>query len=97
MSHELDRSRRHALASLSALSLAGLPPLQALAQAKLTVGVIYVGPKDDYGYNQAQAAAAAEMKKLPGIKVVSGTFSSSTTLMPGNFFISAAAAACAWL
>lgn len=70
MSHELDRSRRHALASLSALSLVGLSPLQALAQTKLTVGVIYVGPKDDYGYNQAQAAAAAEMKKLPGIKVV---------------------------
>jgi basic membrane protein A len=70
MSHELDRSRRHTLASLSALSLAGLSPLRALAQTKLTVGVIYVGPKDDYGYNQAQAAAAAELKKLPGIKVV---------------------------
>ena len=70
MSHDLDRSRRHALASLSALSLAGLAPLRALAQTPLTIGVIYVGPKDDYGYNQAQAAAAAEIKKLPGIKVV---------------------------
>jgi basic membrane protein A and related proteins len=70
MSYELDRSRRHTLASLSALSLAGLAPLRALAQTKLTIGVIYVGPKDDYGYNQAQAAGAAEMKKLPGIKVV---------------------------
>ena len=36
----------------------------------LTMGVICVGPKDDFGYNQAQAAAAAEMKKMPGIKVV---------------------------
>ena len=70
MSLELDRSRRHALASLSALSLAGLAPLRALAQAKLSIGVIYVGPKDDYGYNQSQAQAAAEMKKLPGVKVV---------------------------
>ncbi len=34
------------------------------------MGVIYVGPRDDYGYNQAQAQAAAELKKLPGIKVV---------------------------
>ena len=70
MSLELDRSRRQALASLSALSLAGLTPLKALAQTKLTVGVIYVGPRDDYGYNQAQAQAAAEVKKMPGIKVV---------------------------
>jgi basic membrane protein A len=70
MSHRTDTSRRQALASLSALSLAGLAPFAARAQTKLTVGVIYVGPKDDYGYNQAQAAAAAELKRLPGLKVV---------------------------
>ncbi len=32
--------------------------------------MIYVGPRDDYGYNQAHAQAAAEVKKMPGIKVV---------------------------
>ena len=32
--------------------------------------MIYVGPRDDFGYNQAQAQAAAEIKKLPGVKVV---------------------------
>ena len=42
----------------------------ALAQTPLTVGVIYVGPRGDFGYNQAQAAAAAALKKMPGIKVV---------------------------
>src|SRR5205809_335449 len=67
-------SRRRALAQLSAGSLATLAPWAihpALAQAKsLTVGVIYVGPRDDFGYNQAQAQAAAEIKKMPGIKVV---------------------------
>jgi simple sugar transport system substrate-binding protein len=42
----------------------------AFAQKPITVGVIYVGPRDDYGYNQAQAQAAAELKKMPGIKVV---------------------------
>lgn len=65
--------RRRALAQLTALTAAAASPFalkQAHAQTKLTVGVIYVGPKDDFGYNQAQAAAAAEMKKLPGIKVV---------------------------
>ncbi|MBL8303900.1 MAG: BMP family ABC transporter substrate-binding protein [Ideonella sp.] len=69
----IDTSRRRALAQLSTASLATMAPWAlgtAQAQTKLTVGVIYVGPKDDFGYNQAQAAAAAEMKKLPGIKVV---------------------------
>src|SRR5258705_8312179 len=45
--------------------------IPALAQSgKLVVGVIYVGPKDDYGYNQAQAQAAAAIKKMPGITVL---------------------------
>ncbi len=70
MSDSFDTARRRALARLSAGSLAALSPW-ALAQARpLTVGVIYVGPRDDFGYNQAQAQAAAEIKKMPGIKVV---------------------------
>ena len=32
--------------------------------------MIYVGPRDDFGYNQAQAQAAAELKKMPGVKVI---------------------------
>lgn len=36
----------------------------------LTIGFIYVGPKDDYGYNQAHAQGAAAIAKLPGVKVV---------------------------
>jgi basic membrane protein A and related proteins len=36
----------------------------------LTVGFIYVGPKDDYGYNQAHAEGAANMdKKLTWVKI----------------------------
>lgn len=42
----------------------------ARAQAPLTVGFIYVGPKDDYGYNQAHAESAALVKKMAGVKVV---------------------------
>jgi basic membrane protein A and related proteins len=67
MNHDL--SRRRALAQLSAASLATMAPW-ALAQKPLTVGYIYVGPKDDFGYNQAHAEAAAEIRKLAGIKVV---------------------------
>ena len=69
MTDTLDPSRRRALAQLSVGSLTTLAPWAlstSFAQAKpLTVGVIYVGPRDDFGYNQAQAQAAAEVKKLP--------------------------------
>jgi basic membrane protein A and related proteins len=36
---------------------------------KLTIGFIYVGPKDDYGYNQAHAAGAQAVKEIPGVEV----------------------------
>ncbi|MBJ3775484.1 BMP family ABC transporter substrate-binding protein [Acuticoccus mangrovi] len=38
--------------------------------AGLTVGFIYVGPKDDFGYNQAHAEGAAAVKEIPGVTVV---------------------------
>jgi basic membrane protein A and related proteins len=66
-------SRRQILAA-SALGGASLVLPGALrsawAQAPLTVGIIYVGPRDDFGYNQAHAEAAAQLKRLPGVKVV---------------------------
>lgn len=66
-------NRRDSLKSLAALGAAGtLGGWTSLAQAQkpITVGVIYVGPRDDYGYNQAQAEAAAMLKKMPSVKVV---------------------------
>ena len=66
-------NRRDSLKTLAALGAATTGVLSsplAFAQKPLTVGVIYVGPRDDFGYNQAQAQAAAELKKMPGIKVV---------------------------
>ena len=66
-------NRRESLKSLAALGAAGTLGAwsqRAHAQKPLTIGVIYVGPRDDYGYNQAQAQAAAEIKKMPGMKVV---------------------------
>jgi simple sugar transport system substrate-binding protein len=68
-------SRRRILKAFGAAGLAGAlgPALSAGAFAqgkKLVIGVIYVGPRDDYGYNQAQAQAAAAIKKMPGITVL---------------------------
>jgi simple sugar transport system substrate-binding protein len=68
-----DSTRRRLLAAggLAAASLALPGALRpAYAQAPITVGMIYVGPRDDFGYNQAHAEAAAELKKIAGVKVV---------------------------
>src|ERR671939_1389860 len=65
--------RRQVLQVLGAAGASALAanPLELLAQGKnVTVGVLYVGPRDDFGYNQAQAQATAIIKKMPGVKVV---------------------------
>ena len=45
------------------------PAAAGAAEGALTVGFIYVGPKDDYGYNQAHHEGAVAVSKLPGIKI----------------------------
>jgi simple sugar transport system substrate-binding protein len=74
VSRRPDVSRRSVLAGIG-LGVAGVAGTSALtispAEAKeLVVGFIYVGAKDDYGYNQAHAEAAAQLKKMPGLKIV---------------------------
>jgi simple sugar transport system substrate-binding protein len=67
-------SRRTLLQSAglgAAAATLGAPMISRRARAaELVIGFIYVGPKDDYGYNQAHAEAAAVLKKMPGIKIV---------------------------
>jgi simple sugar transport system substrate-binding protein len=63
-------SRRRLLKGTAALALGTALPLRGAFAAETTVGFIYVGSRDDYGYNQAHAAGAAALKKMPGIKVV---------------------------
>ena len=63
-------NRRDTLKSLAALGAVSTLPALAHAAKPITVGIIYVGPRDDYGYNQAQAQAAAEIKKMHDVKVV---------------------------
>ncbi len=54
-------------AAAGAALLTGLPMARAAGK---TIGFIYVGSKDDYGWNQSHAVAAAALKNLPGITVV---------------------------
>lgn len=55
-----------AQAAAAATLAAGIRPAQA---ANVTVGMIYVGPRDDFGWNQAHAVAAKALAAVPGVKV----------------------------
>ncbi|MFK7964607.1 MAG: BMP family ABC transporter substrate-binding protein [Burkholderiaceae bacterium] len=67
-------SRRSALKTgasvLGAAAGSFVLPMSLARAADMTVGFIYVGPKDDFGYNQAHAEGAAALKGMPGIKIV---------------------------
>ena len=67
-------SRRQLLRTSAAGLVAGIAPSGLFASpafaAATTIGFIYVGPKDDYGYNQAHAEGAAALKGIAGIAVV---------------------------
>jgi len=63
------RSRRGFLAQAAGATAlaAGIRPAHA---ASVNVGIIYVGPRDDYGWNQAHAVAAKALAAVPGVKVL---------------------------
>src|SRR5580765_9035373 len=63
-------SRRHLLQGGAALTLGSALGARSAFAADTTIGFIYVGSRDDYGYNQAHAQGAAALKKMAGIKVV---------------------------
>jgi simple sugar transport system substrate-binding protein len=63
-------SRRAFLGGIAAspFVLSGLgTPARA---ADITVGIIYVGSRADYGWNQAHAVGAQALRQIPGVKVV---------------------------
>jgi basic membrane protein A len=55
---------------LAGASLAAAFLLPTARAADVTMGFIYVGPVDDYGYNQAQSQGCAGVQKLPWVKAV---------------------------
>ena len=61
-------NRRDSIKTLAALGAAAASPF-AFAQKPITVGVIYVGPRGDYGWNQSHAVGAAALKALPGVGI----------------------------
>src|SRR5690349_23879864 len=68
------RSSRRSFIKAATASAAGvltynLDLLNASAANEVIVGALYVGPKTDYGWNQAHAEGVATLKKA-GVKVV---------------------------
>src|SRR3981189_2258209 len=63
-------SRRRLLQGSAALTLGSAFGARTALAAETTIGFIYVGSRDDYGYNQAHAQGAAALKKIPGLKVL---------------------------
>ena len=63
-------NRRHFLGSAAAGSLLLASGFKVQAAEPLTIGMIYVGPVTDFGWNQAHAVGAAALKALPDVTVV---------------------------
>jgi simple sugar transport system substrate-binding protein len=63
-------SRRQVLGGTAAVALTGVMHARPAFAKDTTIGFIYVGSRDDYGYNQAHAQGAAMVKKMSGVKVV---------------------------
>ena len=66
---------RRSLLKTTAFGLAGASlnmgfASRAFAAKDLTVGVVYVGARDDFGWNQAHAVAIKSLAEVPGVKVV---------------------------
>ncbi|MCX7288285.1 MAG: BMP family ABC transporter substrate-binding protein [Rhodobacterales bacterium] len=52
------------------LAAATLPLNLARAQTPIVLGAVYVGPRDDFGWNQAHALAMDVLKQVPGVTVI---------------------------
>jgi simple sugar transport system substrate-binding protein len=63
-------SRRTLLKGTAASLLATGASGRIAHAATVTIGMVYVGPRDDFGWNQAHAVAAKAIKSVAGVKVV---------------------------
>ncbi len=58
------------VAAGAASAVAGLGSRAAWAQSKVRMGFIYVGPRDDYGYNQSHFEGKSAVARLDWVKAV---------------------------
>ncbi len=79
-------TRRHVVGGLgigAALLASGRVVPARAAPKPVTIGFIYVGPRDDYGYNQAHAeGAAGNWGKTPGTQLQQNKGQSGSVTLP---------------
>jgi basic membrane protein A len=63
-------SRRKFLEGTGAGLIAAGSGMRMALAANITLGIVYVGPRDDFGWNQAHAVAIKALKTLPGVTAV---------------------------
>jgi basic membrane protein A and related proteins len=61
-------NRRTFLQASAASLLATGSAARVAHAAEAIIGIVYVGPRDDFGWNQAHAVAVSALKSLPGVK-----------------------------
>ena len=61
--------RRFMQGTVAGIAAAGTAPGLAFAAGDVTIGIVYVGPRDDFGWNQAHAVAAKALQSS-GVKII---------------------------
>jgi basic membrane protein A len=76
-------NRRKALKRIALLGAAGLVtgilPVRSAHASDLTAGFVYIGPREDWGWNQSFAVAAAALRGVPNVSVVQADYLPEST------------------
>jgi simple sugar transport system substrate-binding protein len=79
----IDLNRRDALKRMALLGAAGLVPgllpVRSKRAADLAAGFVYIGPREDWGWNQSFAVAAAALRGVPNVRVVQAGYLPEST------------------
>ena len=78
-----DSNRRAALKQIALLGAAGLVPailpIRSARAADVTAGFVYIGPREDWGWNQSFAVAGAALRGVPNVRVVQAGYLPEST------------------
>lgn len=78
-----ERTRRDVIKGIAALgagsAVSGIPPIRSARAAELTVGFVYIGPRDDWGWNQSNGLAAVALSAMPNVMVVEAGYLPEST------------------
>ena len=76
-------NRRDVLKRMALLGAAGLVPgmlpVWPARAADLTAGFVYIGPREDWGWNESFAVAAAALQGVPNVRVVQADYLPEST------------------